>query len=1059
MRFWAAIALLGSIPWGLPALGQCTAEVGSTYLVSDRYLDAETANDQLILANRNGLVFKSMTSPNLDSVGVVSIPGDITALAAGGDRVFAMAYDLGVFFLEYRPGQILPEQDSFLSVPGARALAVHDDFLFVAADDVFRVFRFAADGSAKEVDALPLPAPLKKVEANPYLVFGHMENGGIVVTPFDQGGFSGSLRIMSIGDDDAFYDMALHGDEVILDAPSGIKWAQFSPDGDVAQFGSYLDNQGGQIIVGMALGGNRLYVRYATRFDVYSIVEGLPLVLQASTQIDLTEIRIPRMFGFQDNLVLLNVSSNSRTWSVAQFRISGDALVQQAILPSGTARIDGVAQVGNQVVFGIGNTLYFQDTVEEGPLGNPIDMNQFTLPNPILELADDDTHLYVTTSDPDSGAALLITLQPNASGNLIRQSEEQFLGTLTDLRESEGWLSFLQYYRDAEADRYIIHVRPLSGSDMAPIQIEEELPIGSANPFRDIVVAGSRLFYHDGQEILSRDLDQGGNINVIRSPAFPDGISRMAASHDLLWIETPHGLRVYRRWEGRLSEVGIYPNWTDLTLTDNGNILAQNRLQDIPGLNTLLAPDVDDLIVPQLELTTSSPPSYLSFMEDQLLVSEPWSVNLYDVACPPLDYVYLMPYDPDYLLEVNTDLAARTIIQVAVFDAANRVIGLQMLSRESMARVNGMAMASWFIDYNVQHIPVSLMLRCSEPLSPIVSGTTRVSHHPFGYRVPLAETGTITATHVPSLLNGWDTQLHLRVFDWQDAVRVDAIDPIGNRCILQMKPPETLVADVTDFFEPPTTWFDLEGEHEDTSLSGFLLFTHPYLQYATAVPLVHQPSVVLLVPHLIDQPQSWWTGLALTNPNPHPVRLRALGYDRRGEISVDRSTDIPADGQFVTIVENWLRISFSGIEVRWMTLVAEAPIFGVILYGKFGSTLLGGMSLPDESESSTELDFPGIQSTEEDWTTVIVTNRETFEDELVFWAIDGQGQVLDTVQASIGPKGTLTMRTTDLFDLDSGYGDADIKTIRVTGTRDLIGMVFRGDREERHLEAYPALPR
>ncbi|MCB1049623.1 MAG: hypothetical protein H6510_04390 [Acidobacteria bacterium] len=1030
--FW--IGLLGLVVYA-----QCLTVPEQSYFLSDRYVDAKASGNNLILANSYGLIFRDLNDAQLPITHAEVVPGDLEQLEISEGFLFAMTPDSGVFIYRIQASG-LPELISFLSVPGIQTFAVSGLHLYVGAG--LLIERYDMDAPLDTpIAQYNLPYEIRKMVPFADGLVLHGKDGRLGFFPLQTPG-ANPLTAFEWEGDTFFYNVYPFQDGLLIDAPKGIVVASY--DGRNFSLETQIHNQGVQIVLGMACDQERLFVRFSKLLVEYRLVNGT-LREMARTPVVLSELRFPKMTVIEGDLVLLNQSPVQRSWSLAKYQSQGTNLTRQVFLPSLVDNVDGLAQIGDTLFVALDSVLRF------GRIGSGdnafASFQSLDLNNPILSLTASQDLIFVLIAQPLKDSSTLQVFQLDGGGlNLVFNRD--FLGTLDQFHTQNNLLSFTQFFRDAEQDHFIAKAFSFELNPDQPTEhsLEYALPVGSANPLYDVNVDLSGFWFHDGISLYYAPFD--GEAQRINVPGEGFEIKRLALQDEMVFLEHSSGLRLLRRQNTRLELLGEYPLWHQMTQTRNGLILARSKLNFAGGVFWVLDTQ-DDLLSPMLRLNGSKAPSYVGFLGDQLVSAEPTSVNLFQVECQTSQYHYLFPFNERYILEYNTHLSASDWVKFSIFNSANRLIGTQILDKETLGLVQEKKLRDIFLDFNALETPFRFTIDSTFPLQPLLSFQSKNEPPGYALRIPTLRGGSWFCPHVGAQAQGWNTRVLFTGDSPSSSMEASFLDEDLNEVNVPFTTGYGEERQVQQVFGKEVRYFTFQPKNLTDSVAGFVVFERDRQQGQAGVNLFQRPSEFFVVPHLVGDPV-WWTGLVLTNPNPNPVRVRLLGYDSEGRTSVDRNIDIDAHDRFVGILEEYLQVYAQGLDVQWITVVSEAPIFGLGLIGHYFDASLAGFELTTENQN--QLIFSGVAENELRWVRLVVVNREARDGDMVFSAYDAFGNLLAQKALTLGRRQKVYFSPESLFDL-SPLELRQITTIQVDSVTDVTGLLLRGENNSRQIDA------
>lgn len=1037
------------------ARGQCVSLKLDTPLISDRYVDVAQFGDQLILANSHGLVFKDLNALAEPSLAVEPIPGEVVQITENKGLLLVTARDTGVYIYVYLGIEALPTRFAFYAIPNIQSAVLIGDHLFANVGDGVLFLRI--DSRPKPQLIQKYDAPTRKIAADPSLLYIYREDGGVDILPYGTNGSFGPPKRLTLDGESVFYDFFLHGNDLVLDSLSGVRWVDLSPQGEILLHGFYHRNQGLDLVYDMAVEGNRLFLRFEERLDVYQINAGRSTQKTDSITLPFSEVGVTKIKPTPDYLHLLNIAPVSREWSLTSYQIENEQLKMAARLEENFDELSGAAIVKEHIYLSSNHGLYLATELENT-------RNLAALPlarrfsGPILQIAGSDSLLLVATAESGTPFSRVYAFEVDDGGGLAEVYSARVRGMVRDLTQFQDQFAFTQFYRSTQGDHYAAFaVSPDGAGGFETRALSRIVPLKGANPFSNLQIGELGLVYHDSGTIrIHPELARIENSFGLQF-AENDSISRLLTAQKHLWVETGNGLALFKVLDQIIEEVGIYPHWFDLLLLSNNVVLAKSRLDRIPSRFHLLSRESDSFLHSQVAFSTSTEPIFISATMDDLVIAEKTSLSLYQFLCPALDNLYLLPFLPDLELEINSILEEKDVISMTIYNAENQIIGIQNLNNDLIEAFNGKKIQDWLFDFDALESPSSIVLNGSRPLSPVLSGfADETPRSRFAYQVPAWGGPNLYVPHIPKDLTYWDTNLFVRNLEGSTAGEIKLANAAGEELVKTFPPNSTRQIHLEDgMFEEPTSWARLSTDDLEEVLGGFSLLREPLSSQAASVPLISKLSDFLLVPHLWGRSfPHGWTGLVLANPNDKPVILRAIGYNPSGDLIFDHSFSIDTFASMVVIVEQWLKNFPEGEQVQWLALASERPIMGMMLLGNYGNRSLGGLSLSGSAGKS--LIYPGIRMADTWRTSLIITNLDLRENHLQVVAYSGFGKVVSSSTRTLGSRVSLLTNVGELFPGLDEDKLGSIQTIRVQGTGFMVGFSVRDMEGTASLEAIEA---
>lgn len=1028
--------------------GQCVGLLERSEFVSDRYTDAVLFQQHLILANDFGLVVRDLNSDSLPISSVTGVPGGVHSLAVLGEDLLAFAQGTGLYRYRWQPTEASLSLISFSPFPGATAFALGQQALLLFADHRLTAYSLE-DPSLVLATSPPLEGVVRRILPSPGgpattgAALLLRDDGSLLALASAADGFA-PARPLTVFNESHFYDVLPYQDGFLLDAPVGLVFFRnpFADDSPAARL--LVPNLGVQVVLGMACGSSRVFLRFSGRIQAFRMENDL-WIEEASGEFPLSEIRFPAMVVAGEDLFLLNRIPQQREWSLARLEVRGALLEKSQQLPSADDRVNGAARIGD-VLF-----LALDRGIRYGLAQNShLDFSAFetlNLGRPVLGLVANESLLYVFLGQTVDHPSLLQVYRWQES-RLQPHFSQELVGTISQWKVQHGFVGFSQFFRDAEQDHYLANALSFSPGALQPesYQLEIRRPIGSENPLQDLNLARGGFVFHDGSSLYWAPFGQAQRRLTHDLEFLP--LRGLALRDEALLLENAQATHLYQLSGQALQHLAEFPRWHDLQVTANGILLARSDLYELGGILWVLEPQGDQL-APSLRLDGSFAPSFVDQLGSVVVSSSDASVDLFRPDCPEFAFSYLFPFKESQFLEYNTHAEAGDLVRFSIFNSANRLIGTQLLDLYSLHHVQGQRMRESFLDFNALETPFRFTLQSSYPLQPVLS--QQASHEPPGFalRVPTLKSGRWFCPHVAELDAGWTTRVHFSSSSAQASLHVEFLDEEGRAFSLPLTTGYSYEQDLRQLFGRQVPYFQMQPQALGDSVAGYVVYGRQNAQGQAGSNLFQEPGEFFLLPHLSGDP-SWWTGLVLTNPNGHSVRVRLLGYDQAGSISVDRNFDLAAGERFTALLEEELHIFTQSLDVQWLTLVSEAAIFATGLIGHYQDASLASFELTTENHN--QLIFSGVQQSAQRWVELVVVNREARSVSLTFSAYDANGKLLAETERLFNRRQKQLLTPAALFG-----GDDDLlrklATIEVESVADLTGLLLRGSLTSPQIDA------
>ncbi len=1039
----------------MPLLAQCSSTRKQTFLVSDRYRDVAQHNSYILLANSYGLVGREIGATDVTPAFIVPLSGDITRVVVSGDYVFAMAAGRGLHILKYAAGATIPSPMAFIAIADLAAVQVQGERVFTYAPGKLTYYRFVPGGLQGQADTILVPLQTLEIETTQFfadqdLLITRMTDATVRLYTIGSASLD-LLRNLEINGSSVFYGLYQANGRIVVDALDGITWLNLSPAGVITRSGSLYSNRDGAIVLGSLAKGDHLFLRFTDHIEVSRIGDGARVPIGRIPQ-QFSDIGNVAIVASDHYLHLLNQAPQRRDWSLATYSITStvqsrlrlEAFFEELSAGASTlAHPDRLYLASNRGIYqaDVDNQTSFRD---QEPL--------VTVDGNIEDMVGSDSLLFVTAPAPGTGFTRIYVFTVEADGSFRELGRQQVSGSVSQLSQYGNTLSFLRHLRKTNEDLYEINVlyRTTSGFQLA--SHAETVPLGSANPFQSLQISDLGLVYLRDNKIWVQPTTLG-QTRALTLPR-PYKIEEMIALRGHFWIQAEIGLFLYKAEGDILHEVGYYPHWRGLKRLSNNLILAQNVLRKDPGSFHMLALEEGDLVNDRVDFSTTDDPLFIADMGDDIIVGERASLNIYQFECPTQSNVYLMPYQPDLELELNTTLDASEVVTMVIYNNSGDVIGYQDLEPDLIELFNGRKLSGWLFDYNNLETPATFLLIASRPMSPVLSGlATNSLRSRFAYRVPPFDGQDLFLPHFPKDPS-WTTKLVLRTYNSGGNATAQVLDPANRTVsIASFRTNSTLTQTVPSSSTAP--WLRIHSPSSG-GLAGFALFQDGTGHRAAAVPLSTHASNYLVLPYLSKPDRTGnWTGMVLANIQSSETFVRVISYNRHGQIQRDRVEILPPQSTLVVNAELWLAGLDSADDSRWLVVVADQPILGMALYGNTRDASLAGLELSGSTGES--LLIAGIRS-QNNWVTELrITNMDGIQATVTATALDGAGKSLGQVQLSIGPSQNVGKDVAALFASLGATEVRRIQNVRISSTNPLSVFAFRTDTQNQSIEAYSAL--
>jgi len=171
--------------------------------------------------------------------------------------------------------------------------------------------------------------------------------------------------------------------------------------------------------------------------------------------------------------------------------------------------------------------------------------------------------------------------------------------------------------------------------------------------------------------------------------------------------------------------------------------------------------------------------------------------------------------------------------------------------------------------------------------------------------------------------------------------------------------------------------------------------------------------------HFDSTAGSWWTGVALANPNSSSASVTLTAYNQSGTQIGNSNITLPAYGQRAFQVSDPTLLNVSG--TGWIEIVPDRRLIGLEIFGNITSGGLAGLNpyrLP-----SNILVFSHFDSTADWWTGIALANPNSSSASVTLTAFNQSGTQLGSSNITIPANGQKAFQVSDPTILNvSGTG-------------------------------------
>ncbi len=173
--------------------------------------------------------------------------------------------------------------------------------------------------------------------------------------------------------------------------------------------------------------------------------------------------------------------------------------------------------------------------------------------------------------------------------------------------------------------------------------------------------------------------------------------------------------------------------------------------------------------------------------------------------------------------------------------------------------------------------------------------------------------------------------------------------------------------------------------------------------------------------HFDSTEGSWWTGIALANPNSSSSNVTLTAYNQSGTEIGNSIITLPANGQKAFQVKDQLSVSGTG----WIEIVPDKQITGLEIFGNIASGSLAGLS--SSRIPSNNLGFSHFDTTADWWTGIALANPNSSSASVTLTAYDQSGTEIGSSTITLPAKGQKAFQVKDQLGV-SGTGWIGVET-------------------------------
>jgi hypothetical protein len=179
---------------------------------------------------------------------------------------------------------------------------------------------------------------------------------------------------------------------------------------------------------------------------------------------------------------------------------------------------------------------------------------------------------------------------------------------------------------------------------------------------------------------------------------------------------------------------------------------------------------------------------------------------------------------------------------------------------------------------------------------------------------------------------------------------------------------------------------------------------------------------------------SWWTGIALANPNSASANVTLTAYNQSGATIGSSPITLPANGQTVFQAKD-PPLSVSG--TGWIQIVPDKQLVGLEIFGNIASESLAGLG--SSRKPSGNFGFSHFDTTADWWTGIALANPHSTQANVTLTAYNQSGNPIGSSAITLPASGQKVFLVKDQLGV-SGTG-----WIRVESDQPIVGLEIFGN--------------
>jgi hypothetical protein len=228
------------------------------------------------------------------------------------------------------------------------------------------------------------------------------------------------------------------------------------------------------------------------------------------------------------------------------------------------------------------------------------------------------------------------------------------------------------------------------------------------------------------------------------------------------------------------------------------------------------------------------------------------------------------------------------------------------------------------------------------------------------------------------------------------------------------------------------------------TLSGFEMFIRKDSDGA-ACELVGKASYTLLIPHIPEETDIFWTGFAVVNVEEEAALTTWTFYTDNGTVVGIENLTIPPESKLKGLKTELF--PDEAASARWATISSDRKLAGIEIYGTHNGGICG-LVLPDDSYTAGIL--PDVRTREGEWTGIAITNPMTANAHVSIQLVNAAGVVKANRTETIAPLHRFKTVVADYF---TGIVIDDGDTVRFLSDQPVLALEVCGDLDRTFMTA------